>query len=42
MRDHSLHGPMSHAGQIDLNGFFIGNRHYDIRGAIGILAGFRA
>ena len=42
LMDHSLHGPMAHAEEIDLNGFFIGNHHYDIRDAIGILAGFRA
>lgn len=42
MMDHSLHGPMTHAEEIDLNGFFIGNHHYDIRDAVGILAGFRA
>jgi len=42
LMDHSLHGPMAHAEEIDLNGFFIGNHHYDIRDAVGILAGFRA
>ncbi|WP_323717472.1 DegT/DnrJ/EryC1/StrS family aminotransferase [Paracoccus aminovorans] len=41
LMDHSLHGPMSHAEEIDLNGFFIGNHHYDMGEAIGILAGFR-
>ncbi|RDW13405.1 DegT/DnrJ/EryC1/StrS family aminotransferase [Paracoccus thiocyanatus] len=41
LMDHSLHGPMANAEEIDLNGFFIGNHHYDIREAIEILAGFR-
>lgn len=41
LMDHSLHGPMTHAAEIDLNGFFIGNHHYDIGEAIGILADFR-
>ncbi|WP_062560731.1 DegT/DnrJ/EryC1/StrS family aminotransferase [Paracoccus aminovorans] len=41
LMDHSLHGPMTHAAEIDLNGFFIGNHHYDISEAIGILAEFR-
>lgn len=41
LMDHSLHGPMTHAADIDLNGFFIGNHHYDISEAIGILADFR-
>ena len=39
--DHSLHGPMSHAEEIDRNGFFIGNHPYDMHEAIGILAEFR-
>lgn len=41
LMDHSLHGSMTHAEEIDLNGFFIGNHHYDMGEAIGILAGFR-
>lgn len=41
LMDHSLHGTMTHAAEIDLNGFFIGNHHYDISEAIGILADFR-
>ncbi|WP_019352127.1 hypothetical protein [Paracoccus sp. TOH] len=41
MMDHSLHGPTTHAEEIDLHGFFIGDHHYDIRDAIGIRAGFR-
>lgn len=41
LMDHSLHGTMTHAAEIDLNGFFIGNHHYDISAAIGILADFR-
>ncbi|MFO1165001.1 MAG: DegT/DnrJ/EryC1/StrS family aminotransferase [Paracoccus sp. (in: a-proteobacteria)] len=41
MMDHSLHGAMTHAEDIDHNGFFIGNHHYDIGEAIGIVADFR-
>ncbi len=41
MMDHSLHGAMTHAEDIDRNGFFIGNHHYDIADAIGIVAAFR-
>lgn len=41
LMDHSLHGPMSHAEEIDRNGFFIGNHPYDMHEAIGILAEFR-
>lgn len=41
LMDHSLYGPMTHAEEVDLNGFFIGNHHYDIHEAIGILADFR-
>ena len=39
--DHSLHGPMTHAEEIDRNGFFIGNHHYDISEAIETIAAFR-
>ncbi|WP_411958374.1 DegT/DnrJ/EryC1/StrS family aminotransferase [Paracoccus homiensis] len=42
MMDHSLHGQMTHADEIDRNGFFIGNHHYDIAEAIGTIAEFRA
>lgn len=42
MMDHSLHGQMTHAEEIDRNGFFIGNHHYDIAEAIGTIAEFRA
>ncbi|WP_199258431.1 DegT/DnrJ/EryC1/StrS family aminotransferase [Paracoccus binzhouensis] len=41
MMDHRLHGLMTHAEEIDRQGFFIGNHHYDIREAIGVLARFR-
>lgn len=41
MMDHSLHGPMTHAEEIDLYGFFIGNHHYDIRQAIDLVAALR-
>lgn len=41
LMDHSLHGPMTNAEEIDLNGFFIGNHHYGIDEAIAILADFR-
>ncbi len=41
MMDHSLHGPMTHAEDIDRNGIFIGNHHYDIAEAIAIVAAFR-
>lgn len=41
MMDHSLHGQMTHADEIDRNGFFIGNHHYDIAEAIGTIAEFR-
>ncbi|WP_374422116.1 DegT/DnrJ/EryC1/StrS family aminotransferase [Paracoccus sp. (in: a-proteobacteria)] len=41
MMDHSLHSAMTHAEDIDHNGFFIGNHHYDIGEAIGIVADFR-
>lgn len=41
LMDHSMHGAMTHAEHIDRNGFFIGNHHYDISEAIGIVADFR-
>ncbi|SFY03877.1 CDP-6-deoxy-D-xylo-4-hexulose-3-dehydrase [Paracoccus pantotrophus] len=41
LMDHSLHGPMTHADEIDRNGFFIGNHPHDMRDAIRILARFR-
>lgn len=41
LMDHSLHGTMRNAEDIDRNGFFIGNHHYDIAEAIAILAEFR-
>lgn len=41
LMDHSLHGEMTNADDIDRNGFFIGNHHYDISEAIEILAKFR-
>lgn len=42
LMDHSLHGEMRNADDIDRNGFFIGNHHYDIAEAIGLIAAFRA
>ena len=42
MMSHSLHGPMTNADEIDRNGFFIGNHHYDIAEAIELVAAFRA
>ncbi|MTH63559.1 DegT/DnrJ/EryC1/StrS family aminotransferase [Paracoccus shanxieyensis] len=41
LMDHSLHGQMVNAAQIDRQGFFIGNHHYDIGDAIDLVAGFR-
>lgn len=41
MMSHELHGAMTNAEDIDRNGFFIGNHHYDISGAIDIVAKFR-
>ena len=38
---HHIHGAMTHAEEIDRNGFFIGNHHYDIADAIGIVAAFQ-
>lgn len=40
LMDHSLHGPMTHAEDIDRNGFFIGNHHYPIPDAIETIAAF--
>ena len=41
MMDHSLHGEMTNADEIDSNGFFIGNHHYEITEAFEILRAFR-
>ena len=41
MMDHSLHGQMVNADDIDRNGFFIGNHHYDFTEAIETVAAFR-
>lgn len=41
LMEHSLHGEMTNADDIDQNGFFIGNHHYDISEAIDIVSGFR-
>ncbi len=41
MMDHSLHGQMANAEEIDRNGFFIGNHHYDFSEAVDVVAGFR-
>lgn len=41
MMDHSLHGSMINAEEIDQNGLFIGNHHYDIGEAIEIIARLR-
>lgn len=41
MMDHELHGRMVNAEEIDRNGFFIGNHHYDFAEAIDIVAAFR-
>lgn len=41
MMDHSLHGAMVNAEDIDQNGLFIGNHHYDINEAIEIVAQLR-
>ncbi|SNT76252.1 DegT/DnrJ/EryC1/StrS family aminotransferase [Paracoccus seriniphilus] len=42
MMDHSLHGQMTNADNIDRNGFFIGNHHYDFSEAIDTVKAFRA
>ncbi|MDO5658463.1 MAG: DegT/DnrJ/EryC1/StrS family aminotransferase [Paracoccus sp. (in: a-proteobacteria)] len=42
LMDHSLHGEMTNADDIDRNGFFIGNHHYDFSEAIDTVAAFRA
>lgn len=39
--EHSLHGEMVNAEDIDRNGFFIGNHHYDFSEAIETVAAFR-
>jgi CDP-6-deoxy-D-xylo-4-hexulose-3-dehydrase len=41
LMDHSLHGEMRNAEDIDRNGFFVGNHHYDIAEAIEAIARFR-
>ncbi|KGJ06222.1 CDP-6-deoxy-D-xylo-4-hexulose-3-dehydrase [Paracoccus halophilus] len=41
MMPHSVHDRMINADEIDQNGFFIGNHHYDMREAIEIVARFR-
>ncbi|SMO49689.1 DegT/DnrJ/EryC1/StrS family aminotransferase [Paracoccus laeviglucosivorans] len=41
LMEHSLHGQMTNAEDIDRHGFFIGNHHYDIAEAIGLVAAFR-
>lgn len=41
LMEHSLHGAMTNAEEIDHSGFFIGNHHYDISEAIDIIAKFR-
>lgn len=41
LMDHELHGPMTNAEQIDRDGFFIGNHHYDIAEAIEAVAAYR-
>lgn len=41
LMDHSLHGEMTNADDIDRNGFFIGNHHYPIPDAIKAIAEFR-
>jgi len=41
LMDHCLHGRMTNAEEVDLNGFFIGNHHYDIGEAIQVLSGLR-
>ncbi|WP_282029922.1 DegT/DnrJ/EryC1/StrS family aminotransferase [Paracoccus marcusii] len=42
LMDHSLHGKMTNAEDIDHNGFFIGNHHYDFSEAINAVSAFRA
>lgn len=42
LMDHSLHGQMVNAEDIDRNGFFIGNHHYDFSAAVDAVAAFRA
>lgn len=42
LMDHSLHGAMTNADDIDQNGFFVGNHHYDFAEAIDTVAAFRA
>lgn len=39
--DHSIHGAMVNAEDIDVNGFFIGNHHYDFSEAIDVISAFR-
>jgi len=39
---HSIHGEMKNADDIDRNGFFIGNHHYNIADGIDLVAQFRA
>lgn len=41
LMDHELHGQMVNAEEIDRNGFFIGNHHYDFSEAIKTVADFR-
>lgn len=41
LMDHSLHGQMTNAEEIDSKGFFIGNHHYPIAEAVETIAAFQ-